>query len=138
MPSMNAGSVEMQILFCAMVLGLVQLVLAVTASVLGRGMPWGVGPRDETAPALGKYSGRIERAWQNFIESFPLFAGAVLLAHLLDKSTATSAHGAQIYIWARLLYVPAYVIAIPFVRTLIWTASIVGIVMVLLAMWPGL
>ena len=138
MPSMNAGSVEMQILFCALVLGLAQLVLAIVVSVLGRGTPWAAGPRDEEAPALGKFGGRFERAWQNFIETFPLFAGAVLLAHLLGKSTSTSVHGAQIYIWARLLYVPAYVIAIPFVRTLVWTASIVGIVMVLLATWPGM
>jgi len=51
--------------------------------------------------------------------------------------TTTSALGAQIYIWARLLYVPAYVIAIPFVRTLIWLASLVGILLVMSAIWPG-
>lgn len=74
MPSINAGSVEMQILFCALVLGLIQLVLAIVVSVLGRGTPWAAGPRDEAPPTLGKFSGRIERAWQNFIETFPLFA----------------------------------------------------------------
>jgi uncharacterized MAPEG superfamily protein len=77
------------------------------------------------------------RAWKNFVETFPLFAVAVLLVNALDKHTATSALGAQIYIWARLLYVPAYVFAVPFTRTLIWTASLVGIVMVLAAIWPG-
>ncbi|HEY2446927.1 MAG TPA: MAPEG family protein [Rhizomicrobium sp.] len=135
---MNAGSVEMQILFCAIVLGLVQLVLAILASVLGRGVPWGVGPRDEGWPSLGSFGGRIERAWRNFIETFPLFAGAALLVHILDKSTSTSVLGAHIYIWARLLYLPAYAIAIPYVRTLIWSASIVGIAMVLMAIWPGM
>ena len=59
------------------------------------------------------------------------------MAHALDKSTHTSVLGAQIYIWARLLYLPAYVIAIPFLRTILWTASIVGIMMVLAAIWPG-
>jgi uncharacterized MAPEG superfamily protein len=131
------GSVEMQVLFCAILLGLAQLLLATLASVLGRGFSWGIGPRDEGWPPLGKHGARLERAWKNFIETFPLFAAAVLLAHALDKHTANSALGAQIYIWARLLYVPAYVLAIPFVRTLLWTASLVGIAMVLRAVWPG-
>jgi uncharacterized MAPEG superfamily protein len=131
------GTVEMQMLFCAIVLGIVQLLLATLASVAGRGMPWGIGPRDEGWPPLGKYGARLERAWKNFIETFPLFAAAVLLAHALDKHSSSSALGAQIYFWARVLYVPAYVIAIPFTRTLIWTASLVGIAMVLRAVWPG-
>lgn len=130
-------SYELQILWCAVVLGLVQLVLATMASVGGRGMPWGTGPRDEGWPALqNKYAARLERAYKNFIETFPFFAVAVLLAFALSKSTPETVLGAKIYIWARLLYVPAYVIAIPFTRTLIWTASIVGIVMIVLALWP--
>jgi uncharacterized MAPEG superfamily protein len=137
MTSTMGGSVELQILFCAIVLGIVQLLLAILASVSGRGMAWGVGPRDEGWPALDKYRGRIERAWKNFIETFPLFVGAVLLAHALDKSTALSVLGVRIYIWARLLYVPLYVIGIPWLRTLAWEASVVGIVLVLVAIWPG-
>lgn len=137
MSTMHTSSVELQMLFCAAALGIIQLLLAVIGSVSGRGMAWGVGPRDEGWPALGKIGGRLERAWKNFVETFPLFAVAVLLVNALDKHTATSALGAQIYIWARLLYVPAYVFAVPFTRTLIWTASLVGIVMVLAAIWPG-
>jgi uncharacterized MAPEG superfamily protein len=41
--------------------------------------------------------------------------------------------GAQIYFWARLIYVPVYAAGIPVVRTLIWAVSIAGLVMVLLA-----
>lgn len=136
--SMHTGSVELQMLFCAATLGIIQLLLAVIGSVSGRGMAWGVGSRDEGWPALGKIGGRVERAWKNFAETFPLFAVAVLLGNAMDKHTAISALGAQIYVWARLLYVPAYVLAIPFTRTLIWSASLVGIVMVLAGIWPGL
>src|ERR1700722_15399471 len=106
--------------------------------------------RSVGGPCLGRRSARRgksasgtdrrgggERAFQNFLETFPFFAASVLLVHALDKSTHTSVLGAQIYIWARVLYVPAYVIAIPFVRTLIWAASLVGILMVLSAIWPG-
>jgi uncharacterized MAPEG superfamily protein len=131
------GSVEMQMLFCAIVLGIVQLLLATLASVSGRGLPWGVGPRDEGWPPIGKFGARLDRAYRNFLETFPFFAAAILLAHALDKHSANSALGAQIYLWARVLYVPAYVLAIPFTRTLIWVASLVGILMVLRAIWPG-
>jgi uncharacterized MAPEG superfamily protein len=132
-----SSSMELQILFCAILLGLVQLLLAVLASVGARGMPWALGPRDEPGAPIGRFGGRLERAYRNFLETFVFFAAAVLLAHALGKSTANSVLGAQIYIWARLLYVPAYVFAIPFLRTLIWTAGLVGILMVLSAIWPG-
>jgi uncharacterized MAPEG superfamily protein len=132
-----SGSYEMQILFCAILLGLVQLVLAATALTLVRGFAWALGPRDEPGKALGKAAGRLERAFKNFLETFVFFAAAVLLANALGKHTNTSALGAQIYIWARLIYVPVYLAGVPVLRTLIWAASLVGIVMVLLASWPG-
>ena len=86
---------------------------------------------------LGAAASRLERAYRNFLETFPFFAAAVLIGHALGRSTATSALGAQLYLWARVLYVPAYVIAIPFTRTICWTLSIVGIVLVLAAVQPG-
>jgi uncharacterized MAPEG superfamily protein len=137
MSSSIGGSAEMQILFCAILLGIIQLFLAVLTGVRSAGLAWAAGPRDETRAHPGKIAGRLERAFENFLETFPFFAAGVLLVHALDKSTHTSVLGAQMYIWARVLYVPAYVIAIPFVRTLIWTASLVGILMVLAAAWPG-
>jgi uncharacterized MAPEG superfamily protein len=130
-------STELQMLFCAIALGLLQLVIATVFSVGGRGLPWGVGPRDEPPKELGKTGSRLDRANKNFLETFPFFAGAVLLDHALGKSTSTSVLGAQIYLWARVLYVPAYVIAIPFIRTICWTVSLVGILMVMAAVWPG-
>jgi uncharacterized MAPEG superfamily protein len=113
------------------------MVLAVVTGVRSAGLAWAAGPRDEGRSHPGRIAGRLERAFENFLETFPFFAAGVLLVHALDKSTHTSVIGSQVYIWARLLYVPAYVIAIPYVRTLIWTASIVGILMVLAALWPG-
>lgn len=131
------GSVEMQILFFAILLGILQLVLAVITGLQSAGLSWAAGPRDETRAHPGRLAGRLERAFENFLETFPFFAAGVLLVHGLDKSTHASVLGSQIYIWARVLYVPAYVIGIPFVRTLVWAASLAGILMVLAAIWPG-
>jgi uncharacterized MAPEG superfamily protein len=132
-----SSSVELQSLFCAILLGLVQLLLAVLPSVAARGLPWAAGPRDQPGAPLSTIGGRLDRAYRNFLETFVFFAAAVLLAHALGRSTPNSVLGAQIYLWARVLYVPAYVIPIPFVRTLIWAASLAGLLMVLSAIWPG-
>lgn len=138
MASTFGDSVELQTLFCAILLGIVQLLLATLASVAGRGLPWGVGARDEGWPPIGKIGARLDRAYKNFLETFVFFAAAILLAHALGKSTPNSVIGAQIYLWARVLYVPAYAFGIPYVRTLIWVASLVGILMVMRAIWPGM
>lgn len=131
-----SGSAEMQILYCALALGLLQLVASVLLNLGSLGIPYNVSPRDEPRP-LGKFAGRTERAFRNFLETFVFFAAAVLLANALGKHTTTSALGAETYIWARLIYVPLYVLGIPYLRTLAWIASIVGIVMVMAAIWPG-
>ena len=138
MTSTIGDSVELQILFCALALGVIQLLLSILFNLAGRGLPWGLSARDEPAKPIGKIGARTERAWHNFVETFALFAGAVLLAHALGKSTPTSVMGAQIYIWARLLYLPFYMFAIPYLRTLAWIASLAGIVMVMAAVWPGM
>ncbi|MEI9996240.1 MAG: MAPEG family protein [Rhizomicrobium sp.] len=132
------GSVEMEMLWLSIVLGLLQLILAVLFSVSGRGLPWGAGPRDEPTPPLGRVGGRVERAFRNFLETFVFFLGAVLLANALGKHTATGALGAQLYFWSRVAYVPAYIFAVPFLRTLLWTASLIGIGMVMRGVWPGM
>jgi uncharacterized MAPEG superfamily protein len=132
------GSTEIEMLWLSIVLGLAQLILATLFSVTGRGLPWGVSTRDAPAPPLGTMGGRVERAFKNFIETFVFFAGAVLVANALGKHTAMSAIGAQIYFWSRVAYVPVYAFGIPFVRTLLWTASLIGIGMVMRGVWPGM
>lgn len=133
-----SNSPELHMLFWAIGLGIVQLLVAVLASVGRRGLPWAAGPRDEPGAPLGLFGGRLERAYRNFLETFPFFAAAVLLAHALDRSNHNSVLGAQMYVWARLLYIPAYVFAIPFLRTLIWVAGLAGILMVMSAIWQGI
>jgi uncharacterized MAPEG superfamily protein len=77
-------------------------------------------------------TGRFKRAFQNFRETFVYFAVAVLIVVALNKTNATTALGAEIYFWARLVYVPIYAAGIALARTIVWTVSIIGLVMVLL------
>ncbi|MEI9933007.1 MAG: hypothetical protein WDM89_21350 [Rhizomicrobium sp.] len=52
---MTAYSTEMQILFCVLVLGIVQLLVAVLASVFARGLPVGGGSARRAGAPLGKF-----------------------------------------------------------------------------------
>ena len=138
MDSSAFGSVEMQMLWLSIALGIVQLLLAVLFSLGARGLPWGAGNRDEPAPPMGKFGGRVERAFRNFLETFVFFLGAVLIAQALNKHTAATALGAQVFFWSRLAYLPIYALGIPVLRTLVWAASLVGIGMVMRGIWPGM
>jgi uncharacterized MAPEG superfamily protein len=125
---------ELQILACAVVWGIIQVALAAAFSVQQRGFDWAMGPRDQTAPLTGM-AARVNRSLANFCETFPLFAAAVLAVAVTQRGNATSAMGAQIYLWARVVYLPVYAFGISYVRTLVWAASAVGLVMVLLPLF---
>jgi uncharacterized MAPEG superfamily protein len=127
------GSVEIQMLCWSMVLGLVQLVIATALATKDQGLPYNLSSRDLPPPPVSLLTGRFQRAFGNFRETFVYFAVAVLVVTAMAKSSSMSVLGAQIYFWARLIYVPVYAAGIPVVRTLIWTVSIIGLVMVLLA-----
>ena len=126
---------ELKYLACAVCLGLVYVLLAATLSTAQRGLPWNVGNRDGDSKPLTGAAARAHRASRNFLETFPFFAAAVLGVVLAKTSSAHTALGAQLYLWARLIYLPVYVIGIPYLRTLVWAVSLVGLLQVLWALF---
>ncbi|WP_058835303.1 MAPEG family protein [Luteimonas abyssi] len=123
--------VELRMLAWSVVLGFVQLALAAAAMTHVRGLAWNAGARDGQAKPLEGIAGRLERALRNFLETFPFFAAAVLAVLWAERADATSALGAQLYLWARVAYVPLYALGVPYVRSLVWVVSVVGLLMVL-------
>jgi uncharacterized MAPEG superfamily protein len=134
----DLGSTEVTLLWASAALGLVHLLIAVLASVAARGMPWALGPRDEPAADMGKISARLERAYKNFLETFPLFAAAVLIEVSIGRQGGLGVLGAQLYFWGRVAYLPVYASGIPFARTAVWTIAFAGIVLVMAACLPGI
>jgi uncharacterized MAPEG superfamily protein len=126
--------VELKLLVAAVIVGLVQIVWAATAGSGGeRNFAWLSGPRDEAHP-VGTVAGRLDRALKNFLETFPIFAAALLACVSIGKTGGTlTIYGAGLYVVARALYVPLYASGVAVVRTLVWTASMIGIVMVIIA-----
>ena len=85
----------------------------------------GMGPRD-TMPITTVMVGRAERAKNNLFEGLLMFGPALALALFAEPTSATLV-GVWIFVLARLFYVPCYLYAILYVRSAIWTLSLVGI-----------
>ena len=126
-------SIEMTMLALAAVLGFVHLFVAAHFVTQEHGAVWNTGTRDHTPPLTGKLAGRLDRAFRNFRETFPIFAVAVFLVTFLNRHDARTEWGAQLYFWMRVIYLPLYAAGVPFLRTIVWLAATVGILLVLSA-----
>lgn len=125
--------VELDLLLAAVIVGVVQIAWAAVAGSGGeRSFGYLMGPRDEPK-AVGVVAARLDRALKNFLETFPLFAAAVIACVLAGKTGPLTLYGAVLYVVARALYVPLYASGVAVVRTLAWTASVIGILMVVVA-----
>ena len=97
------------------------------------GMALAMGNR-ENMPEFTGFTGRADRTARNTLENFVLFGAIVLVAHAAGISSPRVAAGAQLFFWARLLFIPVYYAGIPYLRTVVWGAGIVGLGMMLSAM----
>jgi uncharacterized MAPEG superfamily protein len=108
-----------------------QVVLAAQLANRQYGLRWAASPRDEETPPPGVLLGRVRRALSNMLETFPLFAAAVLAVAVTHRLNAWSLVGAHLYFWARLAYLPLYAAGVPLVRSLVWNVALLGVFMVL-------
>lgn len=86
-------------------------------------------PRAWLAAQSG-YRARANAAQANSFEAFPLFAAAVIIAHMVRGPQAMADVLAVVFIGARLTYVALYVAGRGALRSLAWLvglASVVGI-----------
>jgi uncharacterized MAPEG superfamily protein len=126
-------TIELKMLALSVVL-LVQIVLSSQSKSLVTGYRWTGGHRDETKPPSTPIAGRLERALTNFLETFPLFAAAVLVAHAAGRHDWMTEWGAVLYFAARVVYVPLYASGVFLVRSLVWNVATVGIMLILLSL----
>lgn len=78
--------------------------------------------------------GRLHRALKNFLETFPLFAAAVLIAHIAGRNGELTLWGVQLYFWSRIAYVALYAFGVYLARSLVWNIATLGIALILLAL----
>lgn len=123
-------SIELKMLVWSVALTIVQMLIAALGAQLQVGLPPLAGNRENMPDMMG-WAGRASRAHGNMLENIALFAAVVLVAQVAGKTNATTALGAQIFFWARLVYAGVYLAGIPWVRTAVWGVSMVGLVMIL-------
>lgn len=113
------------------------LLTAYVPSILflrGVGLGAYLGSRDDE-PLQGPLHGRALRAARNFGENFPVFAMLGVLALIVpevDMDMATT--GAMIFVLARLVYLPLYLMAVKLVRSVIFMVGWVGMIMMAVAL----
>jgi uncharacterized MAPEG superfamily protein len=126
---------EFRLLALSTVLGLVHIVAASHAASLQRGYRWTASARDEPVEPLRGVAGRLDRASRNFLETFPLFAAAVLAGNALGRHGALTEWGARLYFWGRVAFLLLYAAGIPLVRSVAWSVAAVGILLCLAALF---
>ena len=125
---------ELMYLTWAVALTVAQMLIAVSGATLQVGLPALAGNREGLPPCTG-WAGRAQRAHHNMLENLVLFAALVLVVVVSNKTNATTVLGAQIFVWARVAYALVYLAGIPWLRTLAWLVSMIGLVLIFLQLF---
>ncbi|MCF3935985.1 MAPEG family protein [Acuticoccus sp. M5D2P5] len=125
-------SIELVCVALGGVLVLVQMLLAAGPRMMSAGVDWAMGPRDSGPPAVSLAAQRADRAFRNVLETYPVFAAAAIGVVVADGANGLSAVAAILYLVGRIVYVPAYIVPMGPLRSLVWGLSLLGIGLMLL------
>ena len=103
-------------------------------TIMVRGIVDAVGyPEEPKVPAT--WAVRMKAAHYNSVENLVLFATLVLIATAAGISNDTTILVCQVYVWARLVHLVAYTLAVPWVRTLAFVVGWLSCVALLLELF---
>ena len=123
---------ELTVLALAGLLQAIQFAAFSITANLQVGPKVAMGPRDNV-PTLKGTAGRLQRALNNHFEGLILFTLAVVVVTLGGQSSGVTASCAWIFLAARILYVPAYVLGwVPW-RSAIWAVGFAATMLMILA-----
>ena len=126
-----AASSEIAVLGWSVVLLLLQVIVQATASS-DLGPKYLFSPRDEGRVSRSVVAGRLLLALKNLLETYPAFVALALALVVTGKAGGIGATGAWLWLAARVVYVVLYAAGVPVLRTFVWTASILGLVLMLI------
>jgi uncharacterized MAPEG superfamily protein len=120
-------SVELTSLLWSAFVGFVYLMTQATfANTDNQG---GIDPNRDREPEFGLRAQRAGRALRNFLETYPLFVALVVVAELANRHGALTQWGAILYVVARVVYLPLYIVGGGVVRSAVWSLALLGIVL---------
>jgi uncharacterized MAPEG superfamily protein len=117
--------------WCVLVAGFLPYAATLTAKIGAAGFD-NRNPRDWLSQQDG-FRRRANAAQLNSFEAFPLFAAAVIVAHLAGAPQPRVDMLAVIFILARLFYTAFYVADFSTLRSLAWFAGLGSVVAIFLA-----
>lgn len=91
-----------------------------------------VGNRD-VQPEPSVIAARLDRAKNNLREALPIFIALAMLTLTRGGNQEAASRAALVFLVARVVYVPAYISGIPWLRSLVWLVSMYGLWMMA---WP--
>ncbi len=122
-------AIELKMLLYATLLLLVLIIVQASAGVRAVGLGPAAGNRGDL-PAPTGFAGRAKRNVMNHIENLVVFAPLILIAALSQRLGHWTALGAQLFFWGRLVHGVIYMLGLPWIRTVAFAVSLVGIFMV--------
>ena len=125
---------ELRLLGAVVLIGIVQIFWAAYEARRQQGLKWAGGTRDEHRPLTGR-AGRLARSFANFQETFPLFAAALLAAHVGDRLGPLTLWGAWLYVLGRAAHPVLYAYPVGLLRTVAFAVLLTGLCLVLLALF---
>ena len=95
------------------------------------GSQWNAGSRDDGQKPSGHLAGRAERASNNFRETYPAFVALALALVFKGDAATVGLYGTWIWFICRIIYIPLYLAGIPYIRSLVWVGSLIGLAMMI-------
>jgi uncharacterized MAPEG superfamily protein len=126
-------SIELRLLIYSVVLLIVLVLVQALAGIRAQGLFKMAGHRDDLPPAK-PYQGRTKRVVENHIEGLAMFAPLVLAAAIMGRMNETTELAARLFFYSRVVHAFAYLIYIPFVRSIAWGVSMLATIIMVLAL----
>ena len=127
-------SSEITVLLLSTLLLVAHIMLAIRYKTQQYGTDWNMGARDGDLPPLNAVAGRLERARDNFLETYPIAIIALLVGDMDGQNSSLIAIAAWVWLGARVIYLPLYWAGVPKVRTLVWAVGMLALLTIIVAL----
>jgi uncharacterized MAPEG superfamily protein len=127
--------IELSYLVSAIILYFLMIAVQATLANLENKPATMAGSRDNVTDK-GVMLSRARRANANMVEALIMFVPLILVAYVTDNLNGMTQLGTGLFLAARIVYAPLYWFGVPWLRTLVWFAGLIGIVMIALQVLP--
>lgn len=97
------------------------------------GLSYAMSARDGEV-AISLLTRRLTSALRNFLETYTGFVALALALQVTGEADSLGGWGAILWFWSRVAYLPIAAFGIPVIRSVVWLLSLVGILLMLLAL----